>query len=489
MEEREIDLFDLIADILAHWRSVLIAMIVGAVLLGVFGYVKSYKEFQNTQNEQVTVSNTNDTTREEKIKRMKESLGDDLLAGVDSVIVWENKYDLKEIYYKNSLYMQLDSLNVVQKELVYQIQAEDNSGGSKFGIVYGNVINNIGLYDWIEQQTGLDAGYVSELVSADVQSGMRVADDEKQILLSDSNCVKIVIMQKDEESCEKLADAVKEYLAMQQENLSQEIGNHELILLSETMGTVMNTGVLNSQTAYRDEISSLKATIAATKAGFTEEQKQYYDLLTQNDSEIVNTTQDAAAESVTVQKPSISIKYVVLGAVIFAFVYAMILCLMYIFNGKLRASDELQNLYQIPQMGLIVKDSKKKLLPDKWVDNLRNHGKRKFTPAQSMELAVAAVKIAAVKNGLDHVCLMGCNLTEGADNVCESIKHALEKEDIAVTILDNVLYNAEAMEKLENEKGVVLVEKAGSTLYNEVAKEIELLTRQDIAVLGGIVVE
>ena len=65
----------------------------------------------------------------------------------------------------------------------------------------------------------------------------------------------------------------------------------------------------------------------------------------------------------------------------------------------------------------------------------------------------------------------------------------MEKEQIAVTILDNVLYNAEAMEKLENEKGVVLVEKAGSTLYNEVSKEIELLTRQDIAVLGGIVVE
>lgn len=488
MEEREIDLLDLIADILAHWRSVLIAMIVGAVLLGVFGYVKSYKEFQNTQNEQVTVSNTNDTTREEKIKRMKESLGDNLLAGVDSVIVWENKYDLKEIYYKNSLYMQLDPLHVVQKELVYQIQSEDNSGGSKFGIVYGNVINNIGLYDWIEQQTGMDAAYVGELISADVKSGMTIADGT-QVLLSDSNCVKIVIMQKDEESCENLADAVKEYLAMQQENLSQEIGNHELILLSETMGTVMNTGVLNSQTAYRDEISSLKATIAATKAGFTEEQKQYYNLLTQNDSEIVDTTQDAAAESVTVQKPSISIKYVVLGAVIFAFVYAMILCLMYIFNGKLRASDELQNLYQIPQMGLIVKESKKKLLPDQWVDNLRNHGKRKFTPAQSMELAVAAVKIAAVKNGLDHVCLMGCNLAEGADNVCESIKQALEKEQIAVTILDNVLYNAEAMEKLENEKGVVLVEKAGSTLYNEVAKEIELLTRQDIAVLGGIVVE
>lgn len=57
--------------------------------------------------------------------------------------------------------MQLDPLNVVQKELVYQIRSEDN-GGSKFGIVYGNVINNVGLYNWIEQQTGMDASYVSE---------------------------------------------------------------------------------------------------------------------------------------------------------------------------------------------------------------------------------------------------------------------------------------------------------------------------------------
>lgn len=111
--------------------------------------------------------------------------------------------------------MQLDPLNVVQKELVYQIQVEDNSGGSKFGIVYGNVIKNVGLYDWIEQQTGMDAAYVAELISADVKSGMTIADGT-QVLLSDSNCVKIVIMQKDEESCENLADAVKEYLAMQQ---------------------------------------------------------------------------------------------------------------------------------------------------------------------------------------------------------------------------------------------------------------------------------
>ena len=45
------------------------------------------------------------------------------------------------------------------------------------------------------------------------------------------------------------------------------------------------------------------------------------------------------------------------------------------------------------------------------------------------------------------------------------------------------------MEKVETMVGVVLVEKAGSTLYNEIASELALLKRQEITVLGGTIVE
>ena len=80
-------------------------------------------------------------------------------------------------------------------------------------------------------------------------------------------------------------------------------------------------------------------------------------------------------------------------------------------------------------------------------------------------------------------------MSAGADKVCESLKAALEKEQISVSVLDNVLYDAEAMAKMSAMQGAVLVEKSGSTLYNEVASELELLKRQDIRVLGGIIVE
>ena len=48
---------------------------------------------------------------------------------------------------------------------------------------------------------------------------------------------------------------------------------------------------------------------------------------------------------------------------------------------------------------------------------------------------------------------MKLEIKAGADAVCENIRQALQKEQIAVTVLDNVLYDAEAMEKLEQEKG------------------------------------
>ena len=49
MEEREIDLLDMIADILSHWKGILVALLIGAVLMGGLSYVKSYRSVQNEQ--------------------------------------------------------------------------------------------------------------------------------------------------------------------------------------------------------------------------------------------------------------------------------------------------------------------------------------------------------------------------------------------------------------------------------------------------------
>lgn len=491
MKEREIDLLDLIADILSHWRGLLIAVVLGAILMGAFSYTRSYRDVQNMQSQKVNDASVDEMTIDERLAQLGENLNESQMAVVLTTVDDERELALKNEYVQNSIYMQLEPLHVAQEELVYNIQGRNENGVPGLGTIYKDIISGVGLYDWVEQQTGIETAYARELISTGVDSSLKFSDGDT-VSIGECNSLKITISGIDAETCGKIAEAVKTYIEKQQEKISSKLGSHELILLSESAGTVVSTDVMKQQVDYRNTICNLEATIAAAKAGFSEDQKQYYTLLMKENGleDITDVEQDDMEEEQPVTaSPAASKKYVVLGAVLFAFVYAVILCMGYIFNSRIRVNDELQDLYGIPQIGLVVKDSKKKLFLDKWINNLRHYGKREFTAEQSMELAFTALKIAAVKNGLNSVCLLGCNLSAGADKACESLKDVLEKEGITVTILNNVLYDAEAMEKLSTVKGAVLVEKAGSTLYNEITGELELLKRQEIVVLGGITVE
>ena len=489
MEEREIDLLDMIADILSHWRGLLVALIIGAVLMGGFSYVKSYRNIQSTPTVEEEPE-LDELAVEEQLTQLEDSLSDSEKAAVLTTVDDEREYLYKDKYFQESVYMQLDPLDIVQTELVYRIQAEDEGLAQHLGTLYKNIVGGVGLYDWVEQQTGIDAAYAAELISVSTNPEIFVRNGAN--ISTGSDNLKVTVIQKDEETCGQLAAAVSSYMEQQQKNLVKELGNHELILLSETSGKIISTDMMARQIDYGNQVRNLRSGIASAKAGFTADQQKYYDLLTWEEEtrEAEMDQKDTTTEEEPVlASPSVSKKYVLLGAVLFAFVYAGILFLIYIFNSKIRVSDELQSLYHIPLIGVVVKNSKKKFILDKWVDDLRYYGKRKFDAKQSMELAFAAVKIVAVKNKLNTICLMGCNLEAGAGSVCENLKTALEKEGVNVTVLDNVLYNAESMEKVEAMTGVVLVEKAGSTLYNEVANELALLKRQDITVLGGIIVE
>ena len=491
MQTREIDLLDMIADVLSHWRGLIMALVFGAVLLGGFSYMKSLRTVQNVQQPETVVQE--ETTVEEQLTQLEQSLDDKSLATVLAVVDDEKEYDLKKTYSENSIYMQLNPLQTAQTELIYQVQTADGSMDGQLGVLYTSLLNNVGLYDWVAQQTGIEARYVGELISAETVSSLTMQSKTEKLqqeMFLGTNCVKVSILQSDVEACQKLAEAVKAYISEEQKQLNNELGTHALILVSETTGSVMKKDLMDEQIKCRNEIASLQSTIATAKADFTEEQNQYYELLTWEEAEhSEQPAQNVTAEENPVPTPAVSKKYVLLGAVLFAFVYAVVICMVYIFNTRLKESDELQSLYDIPQIGLVVRESGRKVFLDKWVDSLRHYGKRKFTAEQSMELAFAAIKIAAVKNGLNNICLMGCNMSAGADKVCESLKAALEKEQISVRVLDNVLYDAEAMEKMDAMQAAVLVEKAGSTLYNEVGGELELLRRQDITVLGGIIVE
>ena len=71
MKEREIDILDMIAAMLSHWRSVLIAMIIGAILLGGLSYVGSYQAVRNAQQMEEKDAEQDETAMEDQLAELE----------------------------------------------------------------------------------------------------------------------------------------------------------------------------------------------------------------------------------------------------------------------------------------------------------------------------------------------------------------------------------------------------------------------------------
>lgn len=482
MKEREINIVDLMVQILLHWRVLVVWMIGGAVLFGIFSYVRSDSaaKQKQTQTEAMIMGEPEKWFTEEEI----------LNAGY--VVGYEKNYLEKEKYLENSPLMYLDSNHISKAEVTIAVTAEDRQRSCDIAKVYKDIAESGELTEKVAEDTGIETLGVSELLHLDqTTEAVSSIDGARIISISkawdeETNTFRITAVYDEEAKCQAMLDSAVAFIMKKQRNIENMLGEHEICVVNESIGVVSDMEIANLQTTLLNDIGDMKKKLSDIKKELTDREQQYYELLM---SDTVKTEEMAA--SMTVSAPKVSIKYVLMGAALAAFVYAFTILLEYIFNTKIRATDSMQELYGLPQLGIIpAKTGKKKVLDtvDKWIISIQNRNKRQFTSEEALELAIVAAKMAAGKELLQNVCLMGCGMKEYSLEICEKIKARLDEEGIRTAILNNVLYDAQMLEDLEDAKGAILVENAGSTLYSEIAEELEVLKRQGIKALGGIVV-
>lgn len=485
MKEREISLVDLIFEILLKWRMIIVFMVIGGLLLGGYSYLQSAKTAK-IQNNQSSSTEDNVITLDDLESKLTIAQRNNVKAVLE--------YEEYSKYYEESILMQIDANNTPTTELIFCIETADEKDKKTVVSIYTQLLSR-GITEWLIQSgmEFVEATKVIELIDVanDVNNQMDIS------LSGNKGTVCVSVKHLDEEKSKALANQIKEFVYAKKIELENVYGAHEVRLISESYAPVMDLNILNKQRTAMSNAIAGNTSSDKLKQAFTSDELKYYDLLKKGVSADTaeNTTGDTTAvpePAVVTSSPSVSIKYVVLGVVLFAFIYVFYVFMAHILNNKLRTNDNLTDLFGMVQLGIVpAKENKKKFLGfvDGWILAIRNRNKRKFTVEEAEEIVAVAIKIAVKKSEGKEVCLVGCDVKRQTNDICKNIQSILEKEDIKVKILDNVLYNAEEMEKLENVSYVVLVEKTGSTMYDEVAKELELLERYNINVLGGILVE
>ncbi len=563
MQEREISLVDLIVEILLRWRRFLIFMLCGAVLAGAAGYARTWRAYRaqemqvqeeerqaqeedrrkqeeelleeeekRQQEEELLAEKKQwaEDKRQEEKELMKDSdYPDNIVSGlttlqrinVQNVLNNEEIYQEKLVYQDNSAILKMSPDRVYRGRITFLISSPNREQSYSIESVYRDVIAGGEIAKYMAERLDISE-YLTELISVQDNLGNR---------MEGTDSFSVTVSYYDEQACQKMAQAVVEYIEDKHEELSRQLGEHDVKAVNTSLIEVYDVNVLNSQQSFDAGLVSLQNTIENAKTDFSYEEWRYYDFMTNGrltglaptmiaqkeleevkkeaeetrkaaeaakQAEAAAKEAEGAAEALAEEedtapvKPEISMKYILLGMVLAAFLYAFVLFIVYVFNTKIRKTDDLQKLFLISQLGLIPEGQERKKVfggIDRWLESLRERNKRRFDREEALGLAAVAVRMAAERNRISTVYLIGCDLKEQARAVCDYLRGILAESKIETVILNNVLYDAAAMSELDGAKGVVLVEKAGSTLYTEIDQELTLLKREEISVLGGIIVE
>lgn len=237
----------------------------------------------------------------------------------------------------------------------------------------------------------------------------------------------------------------------------------------------------------------LERTIIDSVKGFTEQQQAYFMENSQSDLWMPSSEELEAivkAEQEVVVEKGISKKLIAIGAIAFCFMYFCIWAVLYIFDGHIKSSDDMESLVNVSQLGRICTVKEPGFFIDKIIFRLKHHGQRIFEPEKSVELIASNLSVNAKKKNISSISIVGCNLEKKAEQYCKMLVDNLkDSHGIDANVLDDIVYNQKAVEALADSQSVVLVETVGNTLYSDLDKEIKLINQLDIIVLGGVIVE
>lgn len=485
MQETEINLVDLFVEILLRWRIIIVWMLVGAVLMGGFSFVRSYNaaEAQKKNSQE----KTGESITEEEY--FQEQLTDKQINNVKRVLNYEKYLEGIQAYMDNSVLMHLDAQQIPRMELTFLVTASDAETAASIEKVYEDTISS-GFIQWLiaSGQDELDSAALKELVG--VQRSSRG-------LVMGSDSFGVLVIHETEDQCIDLAEQVIAFVKEQQPRLQKLMGDHTIEVANQFFVYVTDTTLMATQKNTQSEIVEYVASIVQLKEAFSDEEQMYYDFMTQEETsdaleeDNAGNSENKTLSMTQVETPSVSVKYVILGMILFAFVYIVYAILKYVLNNRLREYDNVSKMFGISQLALISAepDNKKGLaVVDCWIRKLRNHNKRVFSEEEAIGLAAVAVKMQVQKENLDSIYCVGCDIRDRCMKVAQHIQDILKKEDVEMSLLNNILYNQEALEKVQGAKAVFLLEKAGETLYDEILRELEVLQRQGIRILGIIVV-
>lgn len=488
-EEREISLLNLLIYVVKGWRGILLWMLIMAIAVSGVQYVREMNN-ANAAKTEVTVTGEEEKKKAElTLQQLREEMEEAEIAAVDKVIKLESEYITQQEYMKASALMNINPYDVAIGRIQYWV--DTNYKVNYAGItesdpakdIVSAYIEHLNSGEW--KNTAFDAAridikpqYFNELFSIEYSG----------------NSFTFIIKLGDEIQVETIIDSLKEEVEKYQKDLDDMFGKHELNLVNESVEISVDSGIYDLQQTKKNNLLSLEDSINNYKNVFSDNQKSLYT------AETLIAYGDEAEDQKTKEKNEfeneadalalgVSMKYILLGAVLGAFLVCMVRAMRYILSGKLKAEDNVDLYLGVTSLGYI--EEKKRGYKgvfgklDRWIDGLAKRSYNDLSEEQQLLMVVSNIGLYCEKGGMKNIYFNSSvnSQTEKEDKIIKM----LSQRGVSVNRGYSILQDASSMENMNKADGVVFFEQADKSQYEDVEREVKVCKEHEKVVIGMVV--
>ena len=502
-EEKEIDLIDLMLEIMLHWRGLILFMLIGGLLLGGYSYMKSYKAREAAKSAAAATAEATAKAEslilsdEEKLNKMIEEAQEiekDLTAtsvsNVETALLNFKQANDIQNYLDASVLMKADPYNIPSGDIIFNFFT-DPGKENNIRVAYEGILSSADFFNHLKEKCGYGSE-VFELVTVGEKVPNNSQNKNNIIQNENGNVVRVHCYASSEENCKKLTNAIEEYVKETAATLQGKLGYHEVFVISSSVSSGYDPIIAQTKADKEKQIYTNEASLARLVDAFSAQEKEYYTL--KKNIEVLNGQIEAQIEEkaneIVIPQISISKKMLLIGLFAGLFVYAGIICIIYIFSQKIKDSDDFTSTFGAPQLGKLYGQRQfngfgKKI--DKWIYSLKSKGRKKISIEEATGIIAANTALSAAKAGIGKIGIICAGgMDEDESGLIGKITSAMKAENIEAKVLSQLLYSEDEAYSTKDLDAVVFVAAAGKSRYGEVWEAMEVIDNQKISVLGGI---
>lgn len=432
-DEEEIDLVQMMRYILQKWKILLLAGVVGLLLGGAFGAMKTGKEPAQMDIDDLNIDQ------------------------IQQYASYHRFYEDEMTRQAESIYMNMDPEAVYMANKNYYVAAQE-SDLNRISLAIGSILQKQEVYDQVREKTGLTC---SQRCLAELMSVWFTETEKKAIQLSDDNSndgrIYISISAPSEEIGEEILavlDAQVQAVCAQIAQTAEDGMIYEA--MTQTGRTGYNGGVVSARQNGADRLAAYLETLNKIEKDLTDDDKAYYEQVYTDDWKPKNKM----------------LKWAVLGGFAFFVLAGGWYVLMFLLDGSVKETDELEERYGLHLLARVEPEGAVK-------KNLR--GLDKLFAEKPLYNDGAYLSAALSATGVSGLVLSG-DLANA--QIAQTMKTAAQAGGYKVC--DRFAVDAQAV--ADKTDGVVLFIQPWVTKNAQVLRELEICEFNGLPVLGFVAV-